>query len=177
MTEPVHLSTEYILVIDTDSPAFGFAKDLCAYCTGYESEDSKSLAMANQYFLDLGLEDPKSDYGRILFEKSIFYDAIADKRDDEDKYSPCTVMLNKRYGCDDAGNYQLLDEKNFDQFSQPAPLSVGIFFYIEPTKEQVALIRQRAMQFFKNVWQEKKVVVEGLRLIVQTKYGEERVLD
>jgi len=171
MNEPILLAKEYIIVIDTDTPSFDFARPLCAYSTGYEHEANKLQDMSELFYEETKLEG-----------KNPFDGFIEDRLDDENFYSPCSVMLNKNYGCDGSGNYAILDQSNFANFNYPAPLSVGIFFANEPNSDQLSMIKTRTQKFFEKVWPEKsgsnqKVKFEGMRLIIQTKYGEEKVLD
>lgn len=181
MSEPVFLGKDYILVIDTNRSSYDFAKKLCAYCTGFEHEDSKNYDMSYLFYDEMKIKDDGIPKGRTAHEKNPFAKYVIDRRDDEDFYSPCSVMLNKRYGCDGVGKYALLTEDNFDKYCYPAPLSVGIFFAEEPTEEHIKIIKERSQRFFDNVWPEhdpsgEKVVVEGLRLVVTVKYGYEKVL-
>ena len=82
--------------------------------------------------------------------------------------------MNKKYGYNAEGNYALLTEENFEDYNFPAPLSVGIFFEEKPEDEQIQIIKQRALKFFENIWESKKpVVIEGFRLIIHTKYGQD----
>jgi hypothetical protein len=181
MSEPVFLGKDYILVIDTNRASYDFAKRLCAYCTGFEHEDSKNYEMSRIFYEEMRLKDDSTPKGLTAAEKNPFYNFVIDRRDEEDFYSPCSVMLNKRYGCDQIGRYAVLTEDNCGQYSYPAPLSVGIFFAEEPTPEHIRIIKERAQRFFELVWPEQDpsketVVVEGLRLIVTTKHAEEKVL-
>ena len=171
MSEPILLSKEHIVVIDTNTPSFDFVRLLCAYCTGYEHEANKLQEMSELFYEETKLEG-----------KNPFDGFIEDRLDDENFYSPCSVMLNKKYGCDGNGNYAVLEQSNFSNFNYPAPLSVGIFFAEDPTVEQLQIIKSRALKFFEKVWPKKsgsdqQVKFEGMRLITQTKYGEEKILD
>lgn len=170
MTEPILLSTEYTLVIDTNGFAYNFAKKLCGYCTGHTSEDEEDQKCCDLY-------DAEMDNG-----VKVFAGFIMDRKDEDDNWSPCTVWVNKRYGYNSNGDHALLDEKNYDDFNFPAPFSVGIFFDVEPTEYQIHVIRTRSQQFFEKVWPNIKpegvgdVRVEGLRLIIHRRYGEEIAL-
>ena len=105
-----------------------------------------------------------------------FLGFIGDRRDEKDDWSPCSVWLNKRYGCDADGKYSLLTEDNYDNFVFPAPFSVGIFFDVEPTESQINLIKERAVKFFKDYLKSKEVKIEGFRKILHAKYAEEKDL-
>jgi len=169
--EQILLSTEYVVVVDTNSPSFEFAEDFCAYCTGFESENSKDFFMVEKFYESLRINSNLSS--REKMENNPFYDYVTDKMNQDGFYSPCTIWLNKKYGCNAMGEYAILTEDNFDNFSMPAPLSVGIYFEKEPTEEQLNIIKERAISFFKTEWK-KPVEVEGMRIITKTLYGQEK---
>jgi len=163
--EPILLSKEYILVIDTDKIAYDFYKELCSYCTGFTHESAR-----DNLFSDMFDEEVE--------EANLFAEMISDRLDDDGYLAPSCVWLNKRYRCNDVGRYELLDENNFEEYSCPAPMSIGIFLSQEPEQRHLDVIKQRAKQFFEKVWKPAGVVaIEGFRLIVHTKYGEERIID
>lgn len=180
MSEPVLLSTEYTLVIDTDSFADAFSKSLCAYCTGLMDEEDEGQSCADLYYLEQGIEDDESPKGRVADEKNPFYGFVSQRLDENGVYSPCCVWLNKKYGYNANGEYALLTEKNYDEYNFPAPLSVGVFFDVEPPVELIETIKERAVKFFDKIWPKLNegavVKVEGFRLITHTKYGEEKEL-
>jgi len=163
--EPVLLQQDYIFVIDTNKESFNFYRELCAYCTGFIHE-----SVQDTFFSDFFSEEVE--------DANCFVDYVMDRVDDEGFMSPSCVWLNKRYGCNEAGLFAILDETNFETFSFPAPLSVGIFFEKSPEQNQIDLIKSRARQFFEKVWKDKEdVCIEGFRLITHTKYGDEKSLD
>jgi hypothetical protein len=176
--ETVLISTEYVLVIDTDKLSYDFYKPLCAYCTGTVDEDDEGLECSDLYYLEMGIEDDESPKGSVADEKNPFYGFVGQRKDEDDAYSPCSVWLNKRYGYSATGEYALLTEQNYDEFNFPAPMSVGIFFDVEPKPEHIQTIKSRAADFFKKIWPKLQdgsapVTIEGFRLIKHTKYGEE----
>lgn len=173
---PVLISKEYILVIDTNSFSDSFAKDLCAYCTGFADEKENGINYANLFYRDQFIEDDESPKGKVAEEKNIFYGIMGNKLDEDGIYSPCSIWLNDKYGYNADGECALLNEENYDEFNFPAPLSVGLFFDDIPDENQIQLIKSRAFKFFEEVYpkinQDKQVKVEGFRLITHTKYGE-----
>lgn len=193
MSDSILISEEYILVIDTNTNA-QFSKALCAYCTGYGSEvgDLKEdcggdleQQMSDMFYMEMGLEDDDSPKGRVALQKSPFYESIVDHRDEYGDYSPCSIWLNRNYGCNEAGEFAKLTDENFSDYDQPAPCSVGIFFGVEPSTDQIKIIKERAVKFFKEMWPKltgnkalgissQQVEVEGFRLISHKKYGEEK---
>lgn len=171
--EKILLSTEYVVVIDTNSPSFEFAEDLSPYCTGFESENSKDFFLVEKFYETLNIDLKASN--REKMEQNPFHTYVVDKMNQDGYYSPCTVWLNKKYGCNSYGEYAELNENNFESFPMPAPFSVGIYFEREPTEEHLRIIHERAIKFFKHEWK-KPVNVEGIRLITKTIYGEERTI-
>jgi len=176
MSDPILISTEYILVVDTDSFSDPFAKKLCAYCTGFLDETESGLEFSDLYYLEEGIEDDESPKGKVADEKNPFYGFINQHLDEEHIYSPCCTWLNKRYGYNTNGEYAILTEENYDNYNFPAPLSVGIFFDVPPNSDHISKIKERSLAFFDKFWFEitgKRVTIEGFRLIIHTKYAEE----
>lgn len=174
---PVLICTDYMLVIDTDCLSDMFYKKLCAYCTGYVDEKEEDQSFSDLFYMELGIEDDNWSKGHLAEDKNPFKDFINQRLDEDQIYSPCCVLLNKRYGYNAYGEYALLTEENCGDYKVPAPMSVGIFFDDKPTKEHLEIIKSRCVKFFKDVWPkinpEEQVNFEGLRLICHTKYGQE----
>jgi hypothetical protein len=168
------LQQEYVVVIDTNKPSFDFATQLCAYCTGHDDENSKDHTMVDKFYDQV--MPHFSDNLKDRIRDNPFCGFLTDKMDQYGFYSPCTVWLNKNYGCNDEGEYDILTENNFDNFSLPAPLSVGFFFENEPNSELLALLKNRINKFFAEEWKS-PVRFEGMRLITKTLYGSEREID
>lgn len=168
MAEPILISEEYIVVVDTNSPAVNFYKEFCAFCTGFDHEALNTMEWSDAFYHDLGIKDDN-------VEDNPFYNFILLKKDMMGDDSPCSVWLNKKYGCNASGEYALLSEENYDQYNFPAPLSVGFYFDSEPQAAHIAILKDRAEKFFGD-WEKEKVNIEGMRLIVHSKYGEEILL-
>ena len=171
------LYAEFDLIIDTNHDA-SFYRELCAYCTGITNENDDAQKYADLFYLDLGLEDDESLRGKSAEEKSPFFNYLRHVEIMEDDYvmSPSSMMLNKRYGANEDGEYAVLTEENCEEYSGVAPLSVCIFFDLEPTAKQIQTIKDRTQKFFTDIWpklSEDKVEVEGFRLITRTHYGQE----
>jgi hypothetical protein len=173
MSDPILLSEEYTVVIDTNSLSKEFANALCAYCTGVVDERDEARQYSDLFYMERSIEDDDSPRGKVAEEKSPFYDFVGQRFVESENYSPCCVWLNKRYGCNEDYEFSLLTEENYEEYSFPAPLSVGIFFDIKPNLEHLEIIKERAFLFFDKVWKKNKVEVEGFRLICHTKYGQE----
>lgn len=179
--EPVLLSEEYIFVIDTNKDTTDLCFSLCGYCTGLTGEGKTehfAQQMSDMFYMEMGIEDDESPKGKVSYQKSPFYGAVIDRLDENDCYSPCSVWLNRNYGSNEAGECVKLTDENYSEYEYPAPLSVGIFFGVEPTEPQIKILKERAMKFV-GQWQattQEELTVEGFRLISHKKYGEEREL-
>lgn len=181
MSEPVLISTEYTVIIDTDSVSYDFVNKLCAYCTGLTNEEDEGMELADLYYLEQSIEDDSSPHGLTSDEKNPFYGVVSQRLDQDSIYSPCSVWLNKNYGCNASGKFAKLNEKNYDEYNFPAPLSVGIFFLQEPEPGHIQIIKERSVAFFEKIWPKIKdgsnpVRVEGFRLITHTKFGEDKAI-
>lgn len=164
MSNAVLVNEEYVLLIDTDSYAENFADQLCAYCTGLDSEENPCVDEINAFRDELQCA---SDVDNP------FFGMVGDRQNDNGAWCPSAVWLNPKYGMDATGKFALLTEQNYDLYNFPAPLSVGIYFDERPTMEQIEIIKERAAKYFKEVYKEKTVTVEGFRLLKHTKYAEE----
>ena len=176
MSEPVLLYKEYIFVIDTDSFTQDFYKELVAYCTGYASEDAITSPYSEAFYDEMQICDSKSPNGFFEEEKNPFRDYIVDRENENGNLAPCCILLNRKYGINDEDDVARIDEFNFSEYNQPAPFSLGIFFEKYPVQSQIDLIKNRAAKFIKTIWKD-QVKIEGYRLIIHSKYGEEVCLD
>jgi len=170
------ISEEYSFLIDVNCETYSFAKKLCAYCTGFSSEDETDQKFSDMFYMENGIEDDESIKGKTCLQKNPFYGSIADRKDENDVLSPCSVWLNRNYGCNELGEIAKLTDENYSDYDLPAPASVGIFFDVEPTEDQIKIIKERAVKFF-DIWQKmtnEKVIVEGFRMISHKKFGEEK---
>ena len=178
MSEPVLLYKEFIFVIDTNSHKHDFCKELVAYCTGFVHEGSVTSKYSEAFYDEMNLCDETSK-GLFAEDKNPFSGYIVDREDDCGELSPCCVLLNKNYAINDEGDAKQLEEANYDEYCYPAPFSVGIFFDKYPEQSQIEILKSRAIKFFKEVWiwPHGSVGIEGFRIIVHSKYGEEIFLD
>jgi hypothetical protein len=178
MTEPILISEKYMFVIDTDSYVEEFGSQLCSYCTGFDDECSDS-GYAHMFYMEMGLED---DEDELSIDKNPFKGSI-EEENGEDGSSAWNYWFNRNWGIDDQGNFGRITPENYGNYTYPAPFSLVIFFESEPTDEQIQIIKGRATKFFSEIWpkskeneDQKKVEIEGFRLIKHTKYGEEKFL-
>lgn len=154
----VLMEENFIFVVDTNSFVDSLINAFSAFCTGFSHEsylDQTNFILFDQEFP----ENPFQDY-------------IVDRELDTG-YSPCCVWLNRKWGIDSNGNYEQLTEENYSKYENPAPFSIGIFFGIEPTKEQVLILKDRAKIFLDQY----KIKIEGFRLIKHSRFAEESNLD
>lgn len=160
------LNHDFVFVIDTNQIAVPFYKELCAYCTGFFHDDLP--IDGNDFYVDLGIDEDDESSNPLM--GCVCRKFLAD----EDASTPCCVWLNKRYGCDENGRFELLDENNCQHYEFPAPMSVGIFMESEPTKDQADLIKARAQRFAQK---RPELAIEGFRLIQHVKLGKEQQAD
>lgn len=178
MNEPVLISEKYMLVIDTDSNCSEFGSALCAYCTGFDDENA-SVGYADLFYLEMDIDD---DGEEMAIEKNPFNGYILEE-EMADGTSAWSYWLNRNWGIDEKGNAARITPENYGNYIHPAPYSLAIFFDIEPTEQQVQIVKERATKFFAEMWpkakeneQKKMTKIEGFRLIKHAKYGEEKTL-
>ena len=163
MENKVLLSEDYALIIDTNKDVINFYCSLCSYCTGMISEGEIDLKYSDAFY-----EDTK-----FSSNSNPFAGYCVDKIDENGNYSPCSVWLNKKYGLDEEGNSDELNDKNYSKYEYPAPFSVGIFFSKKPNQNHIEIIKTRATKFFQEEYNDEPVVIEKIYLIKYTKYAEE----
>ena len=104
MKKPILISEEYSVVIDTNSLADNFVAELCAYCTGFTSEDRhRDQKFSDLFYLENGIEDDASPKGKVAHQKGPFYGFVGDRLDADENYSPCSIWLSRNYGCNASG--------------------------------------------------------------------------
>lgn len=162
----------FTVVIETNQYAGSFERELAAYCTGVTGEDEIGQDVANLFYRDLNIEDDEEDVAdpKLAYEKSIFHGFLADRQDDNGVWRPCSIWPNPRYGCNSNGEYAVLDEENYEQYNFPAYLGVAIYFEVKPHQKHLDLIKERAIQFFNEVYpslaEDKPIpVIERVRLL------------
>lgn len=153
MTAEIRIGEEYIFIIDTDHFA-DFAGQLAAYCTGVVSEDeSESIASFADEVTDNSLAE-------ITVEKEL-----------PEGWRNYSIWPSKIWAANDSGEYARLTQDNFQQFDEPAGFSVGIYFDSELDSGMIALLKERATQFFEKY--KSDVKIEGFRLISHIKTARE----
>ena len=182
MSDEVLISTDYILVIDTDQYAGNFAEDLVSYCTGFYGEDTREQVrdLSNLFYVENGIEDGgEGEEDLLANDKNPFVDFIVDQQDDVGNWNPCAVWPSRKYGVNSSGEYAVLTDKNYNDYNFPAGYSVGIYMSAPLDEPLLSLVKERAVKFFEQVYPklakegEKNVKVEGFRLIVHTKTAKE----
>lgn len=186
MSEPILISEKYMLVIDTDFHVDEFGSQLCAYCTGFNDEYSDP-GYSDMFYMEMGIDDGADDF-LLAIEKNPFNGSVIQEAVEGPSYTlegdkSWGYWLSRNWGIDERGNFGRINKDNYGNYSYPAPFSFAIFFGVEPTLEQVQIIKERAAKFFNEVWpkakeneDKRKVKIEGFRLIKHTKYGEEKCL-
>lgn len=139
----------YEFVIDTDSYAGNFEREICAYMTGFWDNETHGKFQADKFDEEFGIENPFEDY--------ITYAPTCD--DDVPIMAPQCIEPTPE-------EYEVKDRYS----------SVGIFLDKEPTPELIELMKSRAYKFAKEGTifdRPVKIKILGFRLFKQTVEKEE----
>ena len=157
-------SEQLIFVIDTDSYAGNFERELCAYMTGCVGECGVGDDMRTIFETEVG--DPDE-----LFE------FIVSEPDEHGCSRPVTIYPNPRWFNDGNGNHYREGEKAkelFQNIKWPAYNSVAIFYdeneELGYSQEKLKIMKERALKFFElkneKSWKDfSNVKIEGFRTI------------
>lgn len=132
MTMDIKNDSQYLFIIDTDSYAGNFERELCAYITGVLGE--------------CGVGDQE----QIEFNKSVS-DALAEQfceivehvADDHGCFRPCAISETPDRGNNGYGSH---GPKSL-AFPYAAYESVEIYFNQMPTVEMIQLMKERAQEY------------------------------
>lgn len=120
MSTDTEFVAPWIFIIDTNTYAGNFEREMCAYCTGMIGECEVGEEMTHLFEKDLELKINKYD------EDHPFMDYIDDRIMHEDGCRrPTSIWCNS-------------DNEYY---------SVAIFFYEEPTEEHIKIMKERAYKF------------------------------
>jgi len=111
--------TQLVFVIDTDSYAGNFERELCAYCTGIWDNETHGDEQAELFYQEMGDVYPFNDLVNYVIN------------DDGHLTPQCLIETPKKHGVKDV-------------FS-----SVGIYFTKRPTEDLINIIESRAFKFAK----------------------------
>jgi hypothetical protein len=150
----------YIFVIDTDSYAGNFERDMCAYITGQVGECGVGEEQAQ-----VAIQEVPNIVKNL--------EGIVKNIPDENGCSrPASIFENPQYGNDGFGKQALLTEKNKKKYPFPAYNSVAIYLNSIPPRELLDVMKERAKRFATQPLgykQKQKIEIEGFRLFkVQT---------
>ena len=154
-----------LFVIDTNSYAGNFERQLCAYVTGQVGECGVGEENA-------GLA--RSEVPAIVSQLENLVELVPDEHGCA---RPVSIFPNPRYGNDGRGNHELITETNKERLAYPAYYSVAIFLHSVPDSKILEVMKERAKAITnKGVGtkgHEQKVEIEGFRLLEQqVKYKE-----
>lgn len=128
---------KWSFVVDTDSYAGNFERELCSYVTGQCDEHGKYKA---EKYADLYLEELPHDPFLHLVDIR-----VDDHGDDQINRSPMALAPTPGYGNDGLGNHKKLDPG--ESVKHPAYQSVAIFLRRKPTSEELRILVLRAHTF------------------------------
>jgi len=161
MVEPVKRGEpdKYLFVIDTDTYAGNFERQMCAYVTGQigECEVGKEQAQIAQ-----------REIPQVVVQLEDLVDQVPDEHG---CHRPVSIFPNPRYGNDGNGNHALLTNENRDRFPWPVYCSVAIYFHSIPDSGLLSAMKTRA-QTIASVGvglrgYEQTVGIEGFRFLEQ----------
>ena len=155
----------YLFVIDTDTYAGNFEREMCAYVTGQIGE------------CEVGKENAEIAKQEIPEVVAKLEDLVELVPDEHGCARPVSIFPNPRYGNDGHGDHSLLTDENKAKFQWPAYYSVAIYFHSIPDSVLLDIMKERARDIatrgvgLKGF--EEKVGIEGFRLLEQhTTYNE-----
>lgn len=183
--------SEYIFVIDTDTYAGNFERQLCSFMTGVVGECGVGDDYAKLYYEDLKLPsdapDPLADLIEsepdergchrpcAIYETPGFFNhgmgtEFKDGTPDDVVLADWTQKVEKSFAGNPVGKESFLRGRDVTKVSRfNAYLSVAIWLRHEPTKEQVALMIDRAKKFRKpeetSSFMHKTFKISGFRLL------------
>src|SRR3989344_1236736 len=149
----------YLFIIDTNTYAGNFEREICAYITGQIGE------------CGVGEENAKLAKQQIPLITAQLEDLVEMVPDKHGCARPVAIFPNPKYGKDRYGTHALLTEENVTQFPWPAYYSVAIFFNSIPDLELLDIMKKRARDIanqgigYKGI--EKTVKIEGFRFLEQ----------
>jgi len=125
----------YMFVIDTDSYAGNFERELCAYITDRVDEITSSDA-------ELQAEIALEEMPEIVEEFEDIMIEIQVEPDDYPKFVACWPTPG--YGNDGMGKIAKLTPENKADYPYDANLSVAIFFSERPSDKLITIMKERA---------------------------------
>lgn len=138
------MSDKYIFVIDTDTYAGSFERDMCAYLTGQTGD------------CGVGKEESKKFIDEVGEDIYDLMDGIVEQRPDNHGYHrPTSIWRTARH---------LNPKKNYH--------SVAIFFYDKPSQDILTMMKDRAEIFIKGneriFNKPRNMKILGFRLLKET---------
>jgi len=148
------MGNKWIFIIDTDSYAGNFERDMCAYVTGVIGDCEVGDDFAELYRKETGDGDKY---------ETQFSDYLEQRADDHGCCRPCECWLDPR-------------GKTHN--------SVAIFFEKKPTTKMIELMKERAGKFaeekrkiVENSWDKNfKLTIHGYRLVKETTTSNEEAV-
>lgn len=155
----------YVFVVDTNSYAGNFERELVAYMTGARGDCRVGKTEAKYYEEDMG------ELGVALTAK------LGQYPDDNECYRPATIWPTPNRYNDGDGNH-------FDGPGRfPAYESVAALFDECPTPEEIDLMKRRAQQYCAlaaqgefSDYHKHEIKIKGFRLITQTVVTKEIII-
>ena len=130
---------KWSFVVDTDSYAGNFERELCAYVIG--AADEHGAHVAGPYLKLFGMWCPV-ELGSLSDTR------IADSGDDGTRQAPCDLAATPGWSSNGKGKaYPVKPESKKYQYKYPAYNSVALFLRRKPTEEELAELVKRTQEF------------------------------
>lgn len=141
-----------MFVIDTDSYAGNFERDMCAYVTGLYGDCSvgEEIALSVQ-----------SELAGYEFD-------VESRPDDKGCFRPASIYPTPGWSNNGNGKHTPKDPGLVETYDYPAYNSVAIYFYEKPSEGLIEVMKTRARVFAKGTLRRLtpgKIKIEGFRLI------------
>ena len=136
--------TIWVFLIDTDSYAGNFERELCAYLTGHVGDCEVGKKDARLFVEDIG--DPEE-----------YFPNIKKMPDDNGCYRPASIWETD-------GKFQKIEHQG-KTLNNILYNSVAVFFNEKPTAYQILLMKDRAGKEFQVKHGRKPVKIKGFRLL------------
>lgn len=147
----------FAFVVDTDTYAGSFERELCVYVTGQYSEETCN-GFVEKY---IKLIKPEKEYLNSIFEN-----LVTSRLCEHDGYghqSPVVIFPTPGYSNDGDGNACKVDAEH--PFKYPSYQSVAIFMDKRPDDATIKLMKERVDKFLQRLPRVERFKLIGYRII------------
>lgn len=126
----------WAFVVDTDSYAGNFQRELCAYVIGARNDPSE-----RDPYLKLFDRDCRLPLGDLSDAR------LVDPGDDDVHLAPCDLAATPGWASDGRGKVRRSTPDKNRRYKHPAYNSVSIFLQRKPTEEELGELLKRSLEF------------------------------